>query len=105
MLPMLAGEERGQSDGPSIVFWQEHGCQRPVSFGDDVEFHPGRGTVNREQPKAFPERQLVLLVVVFVHITPVPSLMALKSPNNVVLSEVGDGVGRDAAPTKIELRS
>lgn len=105
MLPILAGEERGQRDEPSIVFWQEHGCQRPVSLGDDVEFHPRRGMVNREQAEAFPERQLVFLVVVLVHISPVPSLMTFKSANYIIVGEVGDGVGRDAAPTKIELRS
>lgn len=61
--------------------------------------------VNRKQAKPLPERYLVFSVVVFVNVTPISRLMSLQGSHHVALGEVGQGVRRDAAASKVELWS
>lgn len=54
-----------------VVLGEEDGGGGSISFSDDPEFDSGRAQVDRQEPEALDQGQLVLRTVVFADIAPV----------------------------------
>src|SRR5882672_3480434 len=80
----------------SVVLRQKHGRYRLVSLGDEIELGAVFSVIHGKKPKAALERDLVLLAVVLVEVSPVAGLMPLYGDQDVLLGQSLEGVrGRD----------
>ena len=87
----------------SVVFGHQHRRDGAIRFSDYPELGAASGAICREESRAFVDSTVVRLTVMDVQVAPIAGLVSLDTRDDVLLSQLRQGIWRCDNLAKAEL--